>query len=185
MRFEDLPREKIFRIRALLLDVDGVMTDGGITYTSSGEELKTFNAKDGAGVKYWHRAGHASAIITGRSSPIVERRAAELGITVVEMGAKVKLPAFEMVLQKLSIAPEECVYVGDDLPDLPLIRAAGIGVAVADAVVEAKETADWVTELPGGRGAVREVIEKLLRAQGRWDALMARYLAEAGKNEYA
>lgn len=168
--------EKILPIRFLILDIDGVMTDGSITYTSSGEELKTFNVQDGAGLKYWDRAGHAAGIITGRSSPMVERRAEELGIQYCEMGAKIKLPAFEQMLSRAGVTPEETAMLGDDLPDLPLIRRAGFGLAVRNAVGEVKEAADYITNKTGGQGAVREVIELILKAQGRWDAIMARYL---------
>lgn len=168
--------EKILPIRFLVLDIDGVMTDGSISYASSGEEVKTFNVKDGAGLKYWMRAGHAAGIITGRSSPMVERRAEELGIGYCEMGAKTKLPAFEKMLARAGVSPGETAMIGDDLPDMPLVREAGFGVAVRDAVEELREMADFVTEKEGGRGAVREVVELVLRSQGRWDAIMERYL---------
>lgn len=164
------------RIRFLILDVDGVMTDGSITYTSSGEELKTFNCKDGSGIKYWMRSGHAAGIITGRESPMVARRAKELGIAFLKMGEKLKLPAFEAMLAEAEVQPEEVAMIGDDLLDLPILRRVGLPVAVADAVAEVKETAAWITTIPGGRGAVREVIELILKAQGRWEAIMARYL---------
>ncbi len=170
-------REKILPLRFLILDVDGVMTDGSISYTENGGEVKSFNAKDGAGLKYWTRAGHRAGIITGRSSPIVERRAEELGIAFVAMDAKNKLPAFEAMLREANVRPEEVAMIGDDLPDLPLIRRAGFGVAVADAVNEVREGADFVTEKDGGRGAVRELIEYILKVQGRWEGIMERYLA--------
>lgn len=163
-------------LRFLILDIDGVMTNGAITYTSSGEELKTFNVKDGAGLKYWTRVGYRAGIITGRSSPMVERRAKELGIEFVAMDAKLKLPAFEQMLEKAGVKPEEAVMIGDDLPDLPLINRVGLGVAVADAVLEVKEAADYITKKKGGRGAVRETIEYILKGQGRWESIMERYL---------
>lgn len=163
-------------IRFLIVDIDGVMTDGSICYTSSGEELKTFNVKDGAGIKYWLRAGHAAGIITGRSSPMVMRRAEELGIELVEMNAKAKLPAFRAILEEAGVTPSEVAMIGDDLPDYPLVLRAGLGVAVADAVDEVKEVADLVTKKEGGRGAVREVIEYILKTQGRWDTIMEHYL---------
>ena len=169
-------REKILPLRFLILDVDGVMTDGTISYTENGGEVKSFNVKDGAGLKYWMRAGHRAGIITGRSSPIVERRAEELGIAFVAMDAKNKLPAFEAMLREANVRPEEVAMIGDDLPDLPLIRRAGLGVAVADAVDEVREGADFVTEKDGGRGAVRELIEYVLKTQGRWEGIMERYL---------
>lgn len=168
--------ETLSRIRFLILDVDGVMTDGKITYSSSGEELKSFDAKDGAGLKYWRRAGHAAGIITGRSSPVVPRRARELDIELVEMDAKAKLPAYERMLEAAAVSPEEVAMIGDDLPDYPLIIRVGLGIAVADAVAEVKEVAGYVTQKSGGCGAVREVVELILKAQGRWDDIMARYL---------
>jgi len=168
--------ETIAKLRFLILDVDGVMTDGSICYTSSGEEMKTFDVKDGAGMKYWARAGHRAGIITGRSSPMVERRAKELDIGFVIMNAKFKLPALEEMLAIAGVEPAEVAMVGDDLPDLPLIRRVGFGVAVADAVDEVKEAAAMVTERKGGRGVVREVVEFILKSQGRWDAIMERYL---------
>ncbi len=170
--------EKIRPIRFLILDVDGVLTDASIFYTSSGEEIKAFNTRDGAGLKYWVRAGHASGIITGRSSPMVERRAAELDVGYCEMGARDKLPAFEKMLALAGATPEETAMIGDDLPDLPLVRRVGFGVAVKNAVTELKDAADFVTTRKGGKGAVREVIETILKAQGRWDGIMERYLRD-------
>jgi YrbI family 3-deoxy-D-manno-octulosonate 8-phosphate phosphatase len=169
--------EKIAGIRFLLLDIDGVMTDGAIVYTSDGEELKRFNVKDGAGLKYWQRAGHGAGIITGRSSPMVLRRAGELGITLVAMDAKNKLPVFRKMLADAGVGPEEAAVMGDDLPDLPLIARAGLGIAPADAVEEVRDAAAVVTRKKGGRGAVREAVEFILKAQGRWDGIMERYLA--------
>ncbi|MCL2001598.1 MAG: HAD hydrolase family protein, partial [Planctomycetes bacterium] len=147
------------------------MTDGSIVYDSENRELKTFNVKDGAGLKYWSQAGYRAGIITGRSSPMVTRRGNELDIEFIEMNAKQKLPVFERMLTIAGVAPEETAVVGDDLPDLPLIARAGFGVAVADAVDEVREAADMITNRKGGRGAVREVIEYLLRAQGRWNGI--------------
>lgn len=169
--------EKIARVRLLVLDVDGVLTDGKVTYTDAGEEVKSFDAKDGAGLKYLVRAGLRAAVITGRTSPMVERRAKELDIEYVAMDAKDKLPVYERMLAELGVTAEETAMIGDDLPDIPLIRRAGLGVAVADAVDEVKETADLVTTRKGGRGAVRELIEYILKHQGKWDGIMARYLA--------
>lgn len=166
----------IMPIRFLILDVDGVLTDGSIIYTSSGEEVKTFNVKDGAGLKYWRRAGHSAGIITGRTSSIVARRALELDIRHIEMGAKAKLPAFEKMLSDAGVKPEEVAMVGDDLMDLPIIRRVGLGVAVADAVDELQDAAHLITIQKGGKGAVREVIEFILKTQGRWEGIMERYL---------
>lgn len=168
--------EKIRRIRFLVLDVDGVMTNGAITYASDGSELKSFNVKDGSGIMWWRRAGHTAGIVTGRGSPMVLRRAKELEIELVEMNAKHKLPAFEKMLAAAGVTPEETAVVGDDLPDLPLVKRAGLGIAVADAVDELKDAAAMVTNKRGGEGAVREVIELILKTQGRWDGIMQRYL---------
>lgn len=167
--------ETISSIRFLILDVDGVMTDGSIVYGSNGEELKRFDVKDGAGMKYWRRAGLGAGIITGRTSPMVERRAAELDIEFVEMGAKDKTPAFKRMLEAAGVRPEETAVIGDDLPDIPLIARAGLGIAVADAVDEVKDAAVFVTKKHGGHGAVREVVEAILRAQGRWQGILSRY----------
>lgn len=169
--------EKIAPIRFLVLDVDGVMTDGSIIYGSNDDEWKSFNVKDGAGLKYWERVGHRAGIVTGRTSPVVIRRAEELGIELVEMGAKIKLPVFEKMIADAGCTLEETAVIGDDLPDLPLIVRAGLGVAVADAVDEVRDAADLVTDKKGGRGAVREVVELILKTQGRWDSIMERYLA--------
>lgn len=164
----DVPPERMRGIRALLLDVDGVMTSGGITYTDQGHEMKSFHCRDGAGIKFWHEAGHVSAILTGRSSVIVLHRAKELGIAEAVMGVKDKKAALPALLGKLGVDTSEAVYVGDDLPDIPVFREVGFSVAVADAVQEAKDSADAVTLARGGRGAVREVVEAILRARGEW-----------------
>jgi 3-deoxy-D-manno-octulosonate 8-phosphate phosphatase (KDO 8-P phosphatase) len=163
------------RIRLLILDVDGVLTDGRIIIDDRGVEQKHFDVRDGAGLKYWHRAGHASAILTGRESPAVARRAAELGIAIVRQNAKDKVAAYESILAEAGVTDEEVAYVGDDVTDLPVLRRVGFSVAVADGAPEARAAALYVTQRPGGRGAVREVIEKLLRLQGRWGTIMQRY----------
>jgi 3-deoxy-D-manno-octulosonate 8-phosphate phosphatase (KDO 8-P phosphatase) len=167
--------DKIKPVKLLVLDVDGVLTDGGIIYSESGEESKKFNSLDGAGIKYWLRAGHSAAIITGRSSPIVERRAAELGIDQVIMGAKDKLPALKTILDYKSISAEEAIYIGDDLPDIPPMRECGLSIAVSNATDEVKDFADFVTKRSGGNGAVREAIENILKKQGRWENILYRY----------
>ena len=169
------------KIRFLVCDVDGVLTDGRIILDSSGVETKAFHVRDGSGLKYWLRAGHRAALLSGRASPVVDRRAAELGITLVEQGAKDKLPAFERLLKAAGCAADETAFVGDDLPDLPVLRRAGFGVAVADAVAELRSAAAYTTQARGGRGAVREVVELLLKAQGKWAAVLERYRAETGR----
>ena len=165
-------------IRFLVTDVDGVLTDGRIIYDSAGIETKAFHVRDGSGLKFWLRAGHQAAILSGRSSPVTVKRAEELGISLVEMGAKDKLPALERLLQQSGCAAEETACIGDDLPDLPLFHKVRFRVAVADAVAELRDAADYVTQTPGGHGAVREAIEFILKAQGRWDAIMERYRAD-------
>lgn len=177
-RLDELDAKTVHPITALILDVDGVLTTGAITYLSSGEEMKSFHVRDGSGLKYWRRAGHVVAFLTGRSSPIVERRAEELGVLKVVMGAKDKSPGFDEILAELRLRPEQCAYVGDDLPDIPVLRRVGLGIAVADAVDEVKDAAAAVTERSGGCGAVREVVEAILKAQQRWDGILARYFED-------
>lgn len=165
-------------IDLLVLDVDGVLTDGRIIYDDAGHELKCFCVQDGAGLKFWHRAGRKSAIITGRSSGITVRRSAELGITTVRQGALNKLPALQEILAELNVSPERTAYMGDDLPDIPAMRECGLGITVQNAVEEVKRLADWTAPRNGGSGAVRWAIEELLKAGGAWDAILARYLQE-------
>lgn len=166
-------------IELLLLDVDGVLTDGGILYTEEGVELKQFHVRDGNGLKLWERAGKQSAILTGRTSQVVEVRAAEVGIGRVIQGAADKLPAFRGLLPDTGLRPEQVCFVGDDLPDVPVLRQCGLAVAVADGCPEARAAAHYVTCLPGGRGAVREVIELILRCQGQWQQIVERYRNQA------
>ncbi len=166
-----LPPQRLQGLRLLITDVDGVLTDGGITYTASGEEIKTFDVKDGAGIKHWQKAGGKIAFLTGRGSPVVARRAAELGIDYLAMNAGDKLPVFQDILHKLGVTAEETIYVGDDWPDIPCLQEAGVGVAVADATRETLIAADAVTGRPGGRRALREVIDAILYARGVVEAL--------------
>lgn len=163
------------KIELLLLDVDGVLTDGRIVYADDGTELKLFHVRDGSGLKFWHLAGNRSAIVSGRSSKAVERRAAELGVSPVLQGRSEKLPAFEAVLAETGLSADRVCAIGDDLPDLPVLRRAGLSVAVADACPEVRAAASHVTTAPGGRGAVREAVEWLLKLQGRWDELVSRH----------
>jgi len=162
-------------IELILLDVDGVLTDGSVVYLDDGTELKRFHVRDGSGLKLWHTAGKRSAIVSGRKSGVVERRAAELGIGPVLQGRDDKLAAFAEVLAATGLRPEQVCAIGDDLPDVPVLRRCGLAVAVADACPELRAVADYVTASPGGRGAVREAIEWLLKLDGRWDVLTARY----------
>jgi 3-deoxy-D-manno-octulosonate 8-phosphate phosphatase (KDO 8-P phosphatase) len=162
-------RERCAAIELLVVDVDGVLTAGGIVYGTPDLEYKQFHVRDGTGVKAWHRAGKRTGIVTGRRSPVVERRAAELGIRLVVQGAAEKLPAFEQLLADAALMAEAACYIGDDLPDVPPLRACGLAVAVADACAEARADAHYITRAPGGCGAVRETIELILRCQGHWD----------------
>lgn len=163
------------KIKLLLLDVDGVMTDGRITYDSTGGETKSFDVKDGHGLKLVQRVGIRVGIITGRQSSIVARRAAELGIELVYQGVKDKSLPFREILEKLALLPEEVAYVGDDVVDLPIMRQVGFAVTVADAVDDVKPYAHMVTKRCGGRGAVREVCDFLLKESGRWSAVTSHY----------
>ncbi len=164
------------RIGLLVLDVDGVLTDGRITLTASGEELKSYHVRDGSGMKYWKRVGRQLAIISGRGAPAVTRRAEELGVETVRLNIKNKLPVLREVAETLGFTLERVAVVGDDLTDLPMVRECGFGVAVADAVDELKAAADHVTELAGGCGCVREVIELMLRRAGLWERVLERYM---------
>jgi 3-deoxy-D-manno-octulosonate 8-phosphate phosphatase (KDO 8-P phosphatase) len=162
-------------VELLVMDVDGVLTDGRIVYSDRGEELKAFHVRDGSGIKLWLRQGKRAALLTGRKSPIVERRAAELGISAVIQGADDKLPAFEALLRDQGVTAAQTAYVGDDLPDVPALLRSGLAAAVADACAEARAAAHYVAQAPGGQGAVREVIELVLRHQGRWQEIVAMY----------
>lgn len=162
-------------IKLLLTDVDGVMTDGGVTFDSSGGQSMTFSIRDGLGIRLWQRAGGAFGIVTGRRTEMVANRAANLDITIVEQGVSEKLPVVERIAAEHGVSLAEIAYVGDDLPDLPVIREVGIGVAVADAAEEVKAGADLVLSTPGGRGAVRELIEKLLKEAGKWENLLTAF----------
>tara|TARA_B100000700_G_scaffold36412_2_gene35701 strand:- start:2926 stop:3444 length:519 start_codon:yes stop_codon:yes gene_type:complete len=163
------------KIKLILSDVDGVLTNGGITFDNNGIESKTFHIKDGLGIKMWQRAGFRFGILTARTSHIVKVRSAELGIDIVRQGFESKLPTAETLAKSMNLGLEEVCYIGDDLTDLPVIRAVGLGVAVADAVGELLESADLVTDTAGGQGAVRELIETILRSTGRWDDLVQQY----------
>ena len=169
-------KETLSQIKLLAMDVDGVLTDGTIIINTDGTESKKFTLLDGHGIKMWHRAGLSSAFISGRKSQATTIRAEQLKINYVLQGFKKKLPAFESLLTEAGLSASNIAYIGDDLLDLPLVKRAGFGVAVANAVNELKESADFVTIAPGGAGAVREVVEYILKNTGGWSALMERYL---------
>ena len=149
-------------IRLLVMDVDGVMTDGKVTYTSDGQELKSFNIKDGLGIKRVQASGIETAIITGRTSPMVERRALELGITHLIQGREDKLTALSVLLSEVNLAPNQVAYIGDDLPDLTAIEAVKLGACPADAANEVQSKANWVSTRAGGDGCVRELCDLLV-----------------------
>ncbi|MBP8910053.1 MAG: HAD hydrolase family protein [Phycisphaerae bacterium] len=163
-------------IELLVLDVDGVLTDGRVFIHSDGTESKGFSILDGHGIRMWQRAGLHVALLSGRASEATARRAEELEIAHVIQGAKSKLPVLKELLEKLSLSPAQAAYIGDDVMDLPIVRYVGFGVAVANAVDELKKHADYVTARKGGDGAVREVIEYILKGSDRWASLMERYL---------
>lgn len=162
-------------IRLLALDVDGVLTDGSLYFGADGESLKAFNSLDGHGLKMLQGSGVTLAIITGRTSDIVARRANELGIDIVVQGREDKLTALQEVAKTLSLSLDQVAYAGDDLPDLSAIMAAGLGIAVANAASGVAAGADYLTTASGGAGAVREICEFILAAQGNWDAILTRY----------
>ncbi len=162
----------------LLLDVDGVLTDGRIIYTDRGVEVKAFHVRDGSALKIWRLQGKKAGVLTGRTSPAVSIRAAELGLDPVIQGAADKLEALREVLSRTGLSAERICYVGDDVPDLPVLGQCGVAVAVADACPEVRAAADHVTRAPGGAGAVREVVEWLLRSQGRWQAVIEQYRSQ-------
>ncbi len=174
MKLEDRCRG----IQLILSDVDGVLTDGGIVFDNQGIETKKFHARDGLGIKLWQRAGFRFGILTARTSHIVRLRAAELGLNIVRQGFEDKVPAAQDIIREQNLQADEVCYIGDDLTDLPIIRRVGLGAAVADAAAEVRSAAHLVTILPGGGGAVRELIETILKAQGRWDDLIRKYLEQ-------
>jgi len=163
-------------IKLLILDVDGVLTDGSIILDNDNNELKRFHVRDGHGIKMLVGAGMRVAIITGRYSQVVERRARELGITDIYQRCLVKTVAFDDLIEKLKVSSEEVAYVGDDVVDIPIFRRVGLPIAVSDAAEEAKDYALMITRNPGGRGAVREVCDLLLRSTGRWESIIGEYL---------
>ena len=166
---------RVRRIKLLLMDCDGVLTDGRLELLENGDEQKTFHARDGQGISLLHHAGLKTGIITGRTSTAVERRAQELSMAYVRQNRKNKVEALEDILARAGVTLDECAYIGDDLGDIPVMRRVEFAVAVADAVVETKQAAHYVTVLRGGHGAVREVCDLILKAQGHWHELMKRF----------
>ncbi|MDE1179645.1 HAD hydrolase family protein [Paraburkholderia sp.] len=164
--------ERAARVKLMIFDVDGVLTDGGLLFTAEGDTMKVFNSMDGHGVKLLREAGIETAIITGRKSGIVAVRAKELRITHLYQGVEDKRTAFAQLLTETGISADECGYMGDDWPDLAVMSKAGFAAAPANAHPEVIARAHWVSEARGGNGAVREVCDTLLRAQHRYDALL-------------
>lgn len=160
------------RIKLLLMDCDGVLTDGRLELLENGDEQKTFHARDGQGISLFHRAGLQTGIISGRTSSAVERRAQDLEIAFVRQEARDKTSTLDEILSLAKVSVDECAYIGDDLADIPVMHRVELAVAVADAVAETRQAAHFVTEQKGGHGAVREVTELILKAQGRWEELI-------------
>ena len=176
MKFENVEVERrARRIKLVLMDCDGVLTDGRLWLMADGDEQKSFHARDGQGISLLHRAGLKTGIISGRTSSAVERRAQDLKMSFVRQYAKDKVKALEEILKEAEVTEDECAYIGDDLGDVSVMRRVELAVAVADAVEETKEAAHFVTVLPGGFGAVREVCELILKSQGRWEELMEHF----------
>jgi 3-deoxy-D-manno-octulosonate 8-phosphate phosphatase (KDO 8-P phosphatase) len=166
---------KIGRVKLLISDVDGVLTDGRIIVNDEGVESKQFHVRDGHGLKLLMRYGVDVVLVTGRKARTVEWRAADLGIAEIHQGVWDKGAVFEEIIQRRNILPEETACIGDDIVDIPIMRRAGFSAAVADAVREVKDVSDYVTANPGGRGAVREVCEMILKGQNRWGDIAAHY----------
>lgn len=164
------------RIKLLLMDCDGVLTDGRLWMLANGDEQKGFHVHDGLGLELWHRAGLRSGIISGRNSAVVVQRARDLRIEFVRQGAENKIESFDALLREAGIEDSEVAYIGDDLNDIPLLLRAELAVAVANATEETRSVAHLVTRAAGGSGAVREVIEIILKAQGRWADVTEKYL---------
>lgn len=162
-------------IELILSDVDGVLTDGGVVYDNEGIETKRFHIRDGMGIKLWQRAGYQFGLVTARNSHIVKVRAAELGIDLIRQGFEHKLPTIREIMSQLELEPEQVCYIGDDLTDLAAIQLVGLGIAVSDAATEVRDSANHVTKLAGGHGAVREAIETILKAKKRWSDLVQKY----------
>lgn len=159
----------IGRIKLLCLDVDGVLTDGGISIDDAGHETKRFHVRDGAAIRMWTRLGYEVAVITGRNGMALKHRLRELGVRHVIAGSKEKGASFDALLAELGVAADEVAMIGDDLPDLPILRRCGLPIAVRDASQEVLDLARFVTARPGGSGAVREAVEHILKNEGRWN----------------
>lgn len=162
-------------IRLILSDVDGILTNGAITFDNQGIESKTFHVRDGMGIKLWQRAGHEFGVITARSSHIVKIRMNELGVEIVRQGAQNKLLVGQKLIEERAIDFQEVCYIGDDLADIGLLSRVGLAVTVADGIDEVKQVAHLVTKSSGGQGAMRELVEAILKSQNRWSELVEPY----------
>ena len=167
--------EKAKKIKLLILDVDGILTDGRIVYTNSGDEMKSFDVTDGMGLALWHRADLKSAILTAKKSRIVSKRSKIMHIDKVYQNAFRKGEVFKKILSDFNLSSEEVCFIGDDVIDIPVLKAVGLAISVPGAMSEVKAEVDYITKKDGGRGAVREVIDMILKLQGRWDHVMKRY----------
>jgi 3-deoxy-D-manno-octulosonate 8-phosphate phosphatase (KDO 8-P phosphatase) len=179
MNLPDNLKEKISKITHLILDVDGVLTDGRIIFDDEGRELKFYDVKDGHGIKLLMRAGIEVILLTGRSSNVVDRRAKDLQITDVYKGAKNKIDVYESILAAKGLRDEQVACMGDDIVDIKILRRSGFAVAPSDASEHVKNIVDFVTVKCAGRGAVRELCELILQAQGTWDEVVERYSMDA------
>lgn len=168
-------KEKIKKIRLLILDVDGVLTDGKIVLDERGREIKVFNVQDGFGIVLFRRAGHKTAILSARAAKAVEARARDLKIDKVCQDASPKVNVYKRLLRDFKLKDAQVCFVGDDLPDMEVLKRVGVSVAVPDAADEVKKNVDYVTKRRGGDGAVREVVELILKGQGKWPATLKAY----------
>ena len=175
MSYDQAVLDAAAKVRMLILDVDGVLTDGGIIFDDFGNEIKRFNVRDGHGIKLAQRQGITVALITGRNSRVVAHRARELGIKEVHQRVFKKAEVYEAMRDRYSLRDEEVAFIGDDVVDIPILVRVGFAVCVADAVAEAKAHALFVTEAPGGGGAVREVTDLILKAKGLWQGIIDGY----------
>ena len=167
--------QRASKVSVLLVDVDGVLTDGRIVYAEYGDELKFFDVQDGAGMVFWHRVGLKSAIISGRNSKLVKRRAKEMKVDFLEQGRLIKLPVYEQMLKRFRVSDEQVCAICDDIMELPIALRAGLAVAVPNAVEEIKRVSHYVTRREGGHGAVREVIDLILKAKGLSEQVLQHY----------
>jgi len=174
MTAKTLP-QKLTGIQLLLLDVDGVLTDGSIIYSDAGSEIKEFNVKDGFGIRLVMAVGIKVGLVTGRTSEALDRRCRDLGINFIYGGVRHKARLLDKIFTDTGADADATAFVGDDLPDIPLMRRIGLPIAVADAHEMVRDCADWVTSTPGGRGAVREVCDALLKARGEWEGILKKF----------